>query len=61
MLEVSSAAVESQLDLDFGETYSNSDLNRYGWIMFQDLVIFKHGFLAYTLQISGGMENLLES
>lgn len=28
MLEVSSAAVESQLDLDFGETYSNSDLNR---------------------------------
>ncbi|XP_073127803.1 pleiotropic drug resistance protein 2-like isoform X2 [Henckelia pumila] len=28
MLEVSSAAVESQLDLDFAEIYSNSDLNR---------------------------------
>ncbi|XP_057789350.1 pleiotropic drug resistance protein 2-like [Salvia miltiorrhiza] len=28
MLEVSSAAVESQLDMDFAEIFSNSDLNR---------------------------------
>lgn len=29
MLEVSSNAVESQLDVDFAEIYSNSDLYRY--------------------------------
>ncbi|KAG6416131.1 hypothetical protein SASPL_123555 [Salvia splendens] len=37
MLEVSSAAVESQLDMDFAEIYSNSDLNRKNLELIQKL------------------------
>lgn len=42
MLEITSSAVEAQLDVDFGEIFANSDLYRYGERNNQNLSTGKH-------------------